>query len=368
MSSPVAVYVHTPFCPSKCGYCDFNSYAMQGEIVERTVSAIRSEILRSPWAGRPAKTVFFGGGTPTYLSSAQLGGLLDAVLRVHPPTSDCEITTESNPGTVDLDKLVALRRAGFNRISLGAQSFDSGDLLRLGRVHDAPQIGQAVELARRAGFQSLNLDLIFGLPGQSARAWRHNLKLALSLTPDHLSLYGLIIEPNTRFYRYTRRGMLDLPDEDAQVAMYDDALAACAEAGLQQYEISNFARPGLESRHNLAYWRGEEYLAYGPGAVGCVADGQGRRRRTTNLKHPVGYSEAVEQGRRLTCDEEALGPAEIEMERVMLGLRLNEGVEVEGSAGEAEATRRGWLHRDGSRVCLTPLGRHFHTDVAALLV
>lgn len=371
MRTPVAIYVHVPFCPSKCGYCDFNSYALDGAIVERTVRTILTEIRQSPWRGRPAKTIFFGGGTPTFLPADRLASLLDAVADVHPPVEDAEITSEANPGTVDAEKFRAMVRAGFNRLSLGAQSFVPEDLVRLGRVHAAAEIGRAVLAARQAGFANLNLDLMFGLPAQTARAWRHNLDLALALAPDHLSLYCLTIEPETRFGRLHRRGMLDLPDEEAQVEFYDLAVTRATEAGYEPYEISNFAKPGRECRHNLCYWRGEEYLAYGPGAVGCVAIEDGHRRRYTNLKHPERYAAAVEKGEPLWCVTEDLDGATLRTERIMLGLRLREGLEPDADldARAVDTLRaRGWLEPAGPRLRLTPAGRHFCTDAAAALI
>ncbi len=366
--TPVAVYVHVPFCPSKCGYCDFNSYAMQGEVIEKTVHAIETEIDRSPQAGRPAKSIFFGGGTPTFLESRQLERLLRAVFIAHPPTDDCEITSEANPGTVDMPKFKDMVHFGFNRISLGAQSFHSSDLLRLGRVHSASEIARAVGAARQAGFTNLNLDLMFALPGQSLRAWKHNLSVALDLRPDHLSLYCLTIEPNTRFYRLHQRGMLDLPDDEAQVQMYEAACETCEAGGFRQYEISNFAKPGKQCRHNLSYWRGEEYIGYGPGAVGCVEGDSGVRVRSTNIKHPVRYCEAMDDGMPLTCEREELDHCTLRLERIMLGVRLNEGLPVDAVSLDPEILacleRKGWTDISNGAVRLTPAGRHFCSDVA----
>lgn len=363
---PIAVYIHVPFCPSKCGYCDFNSYAMSGEIMDRTVAAMREEIRRSPWRGRPAKTMFFGGGTPTFLSDSQLCSLLEEIIQVHPPINNCEITSEANPGTVDIPKFRAMRTAGFNRLSLGAQSFQSGDLMRLGRVHEANEIARAVGAAREAGFDNLNLDLMFALPGQSLFAWEQNLDQAIALHPDHLSLYCLTIEPNTRFYRLNLRGMLNLPDDERQVEMYDLACDKTEAAGYSQYEISNFSRPGRESQHNLCYWRCEEYLGYGPGAVGCVEE-SGTRIRRTILKHPERYCEAVETSADLWCDSETLTPEEIRLERVMLGIRLNEGLPLSEDLdknGLGLMAHRKWISQAGDRVSLTRVGRHFTSDVA----
>lgn len=365
MDKPLAVYVHVPFCPSKCGYCDFNSYAMSGEIMDRTTRATIQEIERSPWAGRPAKTIFFGGGTPTFLPVEQMIALLDAVRRAHPPLPDAEITSEANPGTVDMPKFAAMAEAGFNRISLGAQSFVDGDLVRLGRVHRSGEIERAVAAAREAGFKNLNLDLMFALPGQSRRAWEANLDRALSLEPDHLSLYCLTLEPNTPFFKEHLRGTLTLPDEEEQVAMYDHCLERTRKAGLVHYEISNFARPGFESRHNLAYWRGEEYAGYGPGAVERVG-----MRRTTNWKHPERYIEAVESGRDLACEQDDLDEESLRLERIMLGLRLREGIPETwaAAAGIDKMVGRGWLSQEDGKIALTAQGLHFCSEVALELV
>ncbi len=365
MPAPIAVYIHTPFCPSKCGYCDFNSYAMQGEIMERTTAATIKEIERSPWRGTPAKTIFFGGGTPTFLPQEQLLMLFEAVLAAHPPVLDCEITSESNPGTADAAKYAAMRKAGFNRISLGAQSFLDKDLIRLERVHKADEIGRAVALAREAGFDNLNLDLMFALPHQSPRAWRTNLDRAIELAPEHLSLYCLTIEPNTSFYKKHLRGQLALPDDEAQVAMYDDCVDRMAEAGYGQYEISNFAKPGRECRHNLCYWRGEDYAGYGPGAVGCM-DGA----RYTTLKHPDGYSTAVEAGLPLAFESEPLSPETRRTEAIMLGLRLNSGFPATGLDPRSleKVQTRGWIERQNETIRLTPAGRHFCSEVALELI
>lgn len=365
MNSPLAIYVHTPFCPSKCGYCDFNSYAMQGDIVPRTVDAICSEIERSPWRGRPAKTIFFGGGTPTFLPEEGLLRILDAVLKAHPPIEGCEVTSEANPGTVDAAKFRAMRSAGFNRISLGAQSFLDSDLLKLERIHQAGDIERAVEAARVAGFDNVNIDLMFALPDQSLFAWRKNLDRAFSLETDHLSLYCLTIEPNTAFYKKNLRGELNLPDDEAQVTMYEECCERAAAKGFEQYEISNFAKPGLECRHNLCYWYGEEYAGYGPGAVGRVGE-----TRYTNLKHPERYSAAVETDEPLQFERERLDLATLRTERLMLGLRLNEGFEPE-SLEDSKLERviqRGWLEKTGPRIRLTPEGRHFCSEVALELL
>ncbi|MEJ5171447.1 MAG: radical SAM family heme chaperone HemW, partial [Fimbriimonadales bacterium] len=272
MSRPVAVYVHVPFCVVKCGYCDFNSYAMSGPIVERTVRAMIRQARESPWRGRPAETVFFGGGTPSLLDASSLERILEAVLEAHPPTEGVEITAEANPESATLDKLRAMRSMGFNRVSIGVQSFDPTDLRRLDRAHGPEDAERAARDARKAGFERLNLDLMFGLEDQTLEAWDRNLDRALGLEPDHLSLYNLTIEPGTRFERLRREGRLNLPDDETQTAMYLRCAERLEPAGFRQYEISNYAKPGQECRHNVWVWRGGEYAAYGPGGVGCLEE------------------------------------------------------------------------------------------------
>jgi oxygen-independent coproporphyrinogen-3 oxidase len=362
--SPVAIYVHIPFCPSKCGYCDFNSYAMTGEIVGRTADAIQKEVMASPLRGRPSKTIFFGGGTPTFLAADAQARLLATVLDVHPPVDGCEATTEANPGTVDFPKLKALRSAGFNRLSIGAQSFDPDELRVLERVHTPSEVENAVSAARDADFDNLNLDLMFALPRQSLRRWTKNLEKAIELQPDHLSLYCLTVEPATKFYKLLQRGVLDQPDEDIQSEMYDLTVQIARSAGFERYEVSNFAQPGRECKHNLCYWRGEEYVGYGPGAVQRV----GRERRT-NLKHPSRYCEAVERGQELGCERELLDDRAMRLEKLMLGLRLAEGLpadEIDNSSLLA-LEQKGWITTD-SRVKLTDLGVHFCNQATLALI
>ena len=236
-------------------------------------------------------------------------------------------------------------------------------LLTLGRVHKSGEIERAVNSAREAGFESLNLDLMFALPNQSMFGWKSNLRRALALNPEHLSLYCLTIEENTAFYKQNLRGQLQLPDEDAQVEMYDECVRETAAAGFEHYEISNFAKPGHRSQHNLCYWRAEDYAGYGPGAVGCV-DGI----RYTNSKHPVGYSEKVEQGLALAFESEILTAEHRRLEKIMLGLRLMEGLKIGeteySSVGFETCQARGWLYRGDGRLFLTEAGEHFCSEVS----
>jgi oxygen-independent coproporphyrinogen-3 oxidase len=344
---------------------------MTGDIVERTVESIIREVHSSPQRGRRAKTIFFGGGTPTFLDESQLMRIFEAVLETHPPEDDAEITSEVNPGTVDISKFMAMRKAGFNRISLGAQSFLDSDLVVLGRVHRSGEIERAVAAAREAGFDNLNLDLMFALPNQSIHGWRQNLERALDLDPEHLSLYCLTIEQNTAFYKLNLHGKLDLPDDDVQVEMYDDCVQKSAERGFAQYEISNFAKPGRECRHNLCYWSAEEYAGYGPGAVGAVIRPEGRVRYT-NLKHPDGYCAAVESGSAIAFESEILDESTLRVEKIMLGLRMNSGLAADGlglsSAALRKLQQREWIEADNQSVRLTAAGRHFCSEVALELI
>lgn len=340
---------------------------MTGEIIDRTVDAIEQDILRSPLNGIQADTIFFGGGTPTFVRAEQLDRLLQAVVSVHPPVDNCEITSEANPGTVDASKFASMRKSGFNRISLGAQSFLDSDLIRLERVHKAGEIERAVSAAREAGFDNINLDLMFALPDQSTIAWKQNLNRALSLEPEHLSLYCLTIEQNTAFYKKHLRNELNLPDDETQRSMYDECVSTCAQKGYELYEISNFSKPGRECRHNMHYWRSNDYVSFGPGAVGCIPTPEGRMRYT-NLKHPVGYSEAVEKEQKLYFESEILTPELEEMERIMLGLRLREGLTLEAGKSVQKLISRGWLEPIDDRYRLTEEGRHFCSEAALELI
>ncbi len=340
---------------------------MEGEVIDKTIEAICSEINNSAWKGMSASTIFFGGGTPTFLSEKQLIRVFEAVLSAHPPESSAEITSEANPGTVDMPKFAAMRRAGFNRISMGAQSFVDNDLIRLGRVHRAGDIERAVGAAREAGFSNMNLDLMFGLPGQNRRAWLSNMERAIALQPEHLSLYCLTIEQNTPFYKEHSRGELVLPEDEELVTMYEDCGARLQKAGYLQYEISNYTQPGLECRHNLAYWNGDDYAGYGPGAVGCM-DGV----RYTNLKHPELYMKALSDGRPLFFESEKLTEETRRVERIMLGLRLNSGIPRKGLEVSPIAFKKlvakGWLEDDAEVLQLTKQGRHFCSEVALELI
>jgi oxygen-independent coproporphyrinogen-3 oxidase len=327
MSETLGCYVHIPFCVRKCAYCDFNSfsgYTEQG--ILRYVTALEYEIACSrPGAKNraPVDTIFFGGGTPTAIPASDEAALLKAVLRSLPVTPDAEITTEANPGTMDTAHLAELREAGFNRISFGVQSFDAGLLKTLDRIHSVDEAKNAVRAARDAGFDNVSIDLMFALPNQTLAQWRDTLDQALALETDHLSMYSLIVEPGTGFYTLYQKGRLPLPDEDTAAEMYEMAISTAAGAGYRQYEISNFARPGRECRHNIHYWRNDSYYGFGCGAVSYL-DGE----RRMNVKSPAKYAATLSSGDDLTESTETLTRAEAMAETMMLGLRMTrEGID-----------------------------------------
>lgn len=366
------IYVHIPFCHRKCGYCDFNSYAGMDALIEPFIEALHREIEQSPYAGERFDTVFFGGGTPTYLSGDALTGILEHLTRRFDIAPDAEITCEANPGSVSLPQLQTMRRAGFNRLSFGVQSFDPDELQRMDRIHSPDDVLQGVEWARAAGFTNLNLDLIFALPKQTVARWEVNLRRAIELQPEHLSLYALMLEPNTRFYHLYQKGKLRLPDDETQVAMFRLAQRLTAEAGYRQYEISNYARAGYECQHNLIYWRNEPYLGFGPGAVSYMGG-----KRWTNIKHPREYIRRVIASEPLELEWERLTGWDKVAETLMLGLRMLAGVDLAAlerrfglpiRAHYAEAIdaliRRGWLERDGDTIRLTQEGLLWHSEVA----
>ena len=263
----LGLYIHIPFCKAKCAYCDFYSLAHSEEKMDAYTAALlrHLEEVAPRAAGMQVDTVYFGGGTPSYLGAARLCRILQTVLRRYDVAREAEITLEANPDSAgDWKELRRLRRAGFNRLSLGVQSTDDALLRRIGRVHTYEQVQQAVKAARQAKFTNLSLDLIYGLPGQTMEDWQRTLADAVALGPEHLSCYGLKLEEGTPLWQ--QRQTLTLPDDDAQADMYLYTVAALGEMGYEQYEISNFAKPGKASRHNLKYWNMEEYAGFGPGA------------------------------------------------------------------------------------------------------
>ena len=315
----LGLYIHIPFCKAKCAYCDFYSLAHSEEKMDAYMAALlrHLEEVAPRAAGMQVDTVYFGGGTPSYLSAARLCRILQTVLRRYDVARDAEITLEANPDSAgDWKELRRLRRAGFNRLSLGVQSTDDALLRRIGRIHTYEQVQQAVTAARKAKFTDLSLDLIYGLPGQTMEDWQRTLADAVALGPEHLSCYGLKLEEGTPLWQ--QRQTLTLPDDDAQADMYLYTVAALGEMGYEQYEISNFAKPGKASRHNLKYWRMEEYAGFGPGAH---SDFGGVR---------YGYVRDIDSyiaGRLVLSESENDSTLARDYEYVMLSLRTAAGID-----------------------------------------
>ena len=327
-AAPFGVYIHWPFCLSKCPYCDFNSHVRQAGIDEpRYVKAFAAEIAataaRIP--GRTVSTIFFGGGTPSLMQPATVGAILETIGRHWTIAPDAEITLEANPSSVEAGRFRGYRAAGVNRVSLGVQSLDDGVLKQLGRLHTAREALDAVALARGI-FDRFSFDLIYARPGQPVAAWRAELTRALAEAGEHLSLYQLTIEPDTPFAALHANGKLVLPDDDVGRDLYDLTLDQCAAAGLPAYEVSNHARPGAECRHNLVYWRYGEYAGIGPGAHGRLLI-DGTRHATATEKRPEAWLMRVEAaGHGVTVDD-ALTRDEQADEFLLMGLRLTEGID-----------------------------------------
>jgi putative oxygen-independent coproporphyrinogen III oxidase len=320
------LYVHVPFCLTRCGYCDFNTYAGLDHLSGRYVEALVAEagLWREEWDRGGFASLFFGGGTPTTLPVRSIGRLLAGFARMFEFEGHAEITSEANPDTIDERYLAELRLAGVNRLSLGVQSFDPAVLAALERIHSAQSARLAYAAARRAGFDDVNLDLIYGANGESLQSWRRTLAEAIDLGPDHLSAYALTIEPATSLGRQVGAGLTPAPDPDFQAEMYEAACTMLAEGGYEHYEISNWAKPGHRSVHNMGYWEGRPYLGLGAGAHSYRAG-----RRWWNVRPPQQYLEEVEAGRRPIGGSEGLGQGHQRMERLLLGLRVSDGVPVE---------------------------------------
>lgn len=377
---PLSLYVHLPWCVRKCPYCDFNSHAAKGELpFDAYVDALVRDLehdLPLAW-GRTVHSVFFGGGTPSLFPARAVERILQAAsarLRFAP---DAEITLEANPGTAEHDRFDGYRAAGVNRISFGVQSFDDGCLQRLGRIHDSAEAEAAVKLAQDAGFDNLNLDLMYALPGQDLAMAQRDLEHAFALQPAHISHYQLTLEPNTVFFARPPQG---LPDDDDAWDIQERCQALLAEAGYGHYETSAYARPGRQCAHNLNYWRYGDYLGIGAGAHGKLTLGaeQAIVRRWKH-RHPAAWMETAGTAQAIGGDER-IGPERRPFEYMLNALRLHEGfdlVDFEARTGLdrerimpqlREAQEREWLEVAASRVSPTALGRRFANDVIALFL
>lgn len=364
-----AIYVHWPFCLAKCPYCDFNSHVRhQPPDQARHLAAFRREIAHRAalTPGRTVSSIFFGGGTPSLMDPATVSGILDAISGAWSVAPDAEVTLEANPTSVEAGRFRGYRTAGVNRLSIGVQALDDGDLKRLGRMHSVAEALDAVRIA--AGiFDRYSFDLIYGRsPDHAPDLWRQELERAISHAAEHLSLYQLTIEPGTAFEALHRAGRLAVPDEALGRALWDVTQETTAKHGLPAYEISNHARPGAESRHNLVYWRYHEYAGVGPGAHGrLIVDGL--RRAQSTGKRPEAWLESVERDGHGLTEDEPLNPEEQGDEMLLMGLRLSEGIDLarfSALSGRMLDPRRiadlegdGLVERVGqSRLRVTPAG------------
>jgi oxygen-independent coproporphyrinogen-3 oxidase len=323
MSDVVALYLHIPFCRRKCKYCSFVSYQSREGDIPAYIKVIKKELeLRS--CDCNIKTIYFGGGTPSLLSSVQLREILSSVKEHYAIAENVEITIEANPGTVDAEYLSSIRETGVNRLSLGIQSFDNTELAMLGRIHNSLEAGNAVKDARSAGFDNLNIDLIYGLPGQTVDDWQNNFKKAIELNPEHISLYALTLEPEEPLYKEIQADKFPELSSDMAASQYELAEDLLEKYGYDHYEISNWAKPGKECRHNLVYWQTGDYLGVGVAAHSCI-----ERRRTGNTGDLERYITSLSQNilPSLDVDEEISPELEI-AEAIILRLRLCRGINV----------------------------------------
>jgi oxygen-independent coproporphyrinogen-3 oxidase len=372
----LALYIHWPFCLAKCPYCDFNSHVRERIDQRRFAAALRRELAweASRLGRRKLASIFFGGGTPSLMAPETVAGLIEDARRLFDAADDVEITLEANPTSVEAEKLGEFRAAGVNRISMGIQSLREEPLRALGRQHSVGQARAALETARRV-FPRVSFDLIYARPGQTLADWRAELREALALAHDHLSLYQLTIEPGTAYEALHRRGELVLPDDELAAALYDATGEEAARFGLLPYEVSNYAVPGGESRHNLAYWRYGDYAGIGPGAHGRVTvaaqDGGGALLATRRHRAPEPWAERVEAQGHGTTHEEAVAPRERAREMLLMGLRLAEGIDASRFAARtgialddavdrdvlAQAVEEGYVVRADGRLVALAEGR-----------
>ncbi len=315
-----SLYVHIPFCEHKCSYCDFYSI-VQRDTTDAFIEALCNEIrMRGALLKdkKPIETVFFGGGTPSLLSSEQMKKIVEVLRTEFSYADNCEWTMEANPGTVTEESLKDFRSLGFNRLSFGVQSFNEPELKFLERIHSVEQVYKGVEFARKAGFENINVDLMFGVPGQTLDSVKHSIDCALSLNTEHISAYSLIYEEGTPLYNQLTRQEFEPLDEDLDATMYEYVMHRLAFAGFMQYEVSNYALPGRECKHNLAYWQSREYLAFGPSAHGYV-----NSTRYWNFRSLHRYLELLGNNTLPTLNQELLTADDIMFENIFLGLRSN---------------------------------------------
>ncbi|EUJ33341.1 coproporphyrinogen III oxidase [Listeria floridensis FSL S10-1187] len=368
-----AVYIHIPFCEHICYYCDFNKVFLEGQPVDEYVNLLirEMELATEGKQLETVETIFVGGGTPTTLTEKQIERLCSAVKRIFPLSKNAEFTFESNPGDLSVEKLSVMQASGVNRLSMGVQSFNNELLKKIGRIHTVQDVYQSIRNAEQVGFENLSIDLIFSLPGQSEADFKDTLEKALALDLPHYSAYSLIIEPKTIFYNLMQKGELILPSQDAEANMYDFLMSEMEKNGKKQYEISNFARTGFESRHNLVYWSNEHYYGFGAGAHGYLAD-----RRYSNFGPLKQYMTPLSENKLPIFQVKDLSLKEEMEEEMFLGLRKVAGVnkkrffekfdrnldEVFKDALET-TSEKGWLIHDQQNVKLTREGRFLGNNV-----
>lgn len=364
--TPLALYIHWPFCISKCPYCDFNSHVRESVDQDAWRTALLKDMAHEAGLtkGRPLTSIFFGGGTPSLMSPATVSALIDAAQAHWGFADNIEITLEANPSSVEAARFADLAQAGVNRVSLGLQSLDDAALAFLGRAHSVAESHDALAIAQQH-FGRVNIDLIYARPDQTADQWETELRQALSFGTDHMSLYQLTIEPGTRFETMVRTGQFIPADNDEAATLYDMTQSITAAAGLPAYEISNHARHGSESRHNLSYWRYDDYIGIGPGA-------HGRRLNIATQRHkkPENFVAAIDRNAHAIASEVALDPASRATEALLMGLRLSEGICLDrlsqktGIAADAlldtgaldHIAKLGLIRCDGNKVTVTPKG------------
>lgn len=327
-SEPSGIYLHIPFCATRCHYCNFATGGYESEVAERYTQAIIREIQAAVESDhvdsmKDVDTIYFGGGTPTTLSVAQLTRILEQLHKTFEISPTSEVTTEANPGSVSAHYLAALRQSGINRISFGVQSFDDCELQMIGRTHTADEARRAIDVARVAGFENISLDLIAGLPEQSLTTWKRNLNEAFSLDPEHLSVYLLELYKDAPLLHRIERGEIGPVDEELTVASYFELVDEASRRGYQHYELSNWARPGRQSRHNLKYWKGETYWAFGVSAAGYD-----RLSRWSNTRNIHEYLDRIENAQSPVAESITLSDEDRQGEALFLQLRLNEGVDL----------------------------------------
>ncbi|PAV48399.1 YggW family oxidoreductase [Pseudomonas sp. HAR-UPW-AIA-41] len=368
---PLALYVHIPWCVRKCPYCDFNSHAAGPSLPENDyVAALLADLDQdlAQVQGRQLTSIFFGGGTPSLFSPRALGHILEGVERRIGFAGDIEITLEANPGTFEQAKFSAYRQLGINRLSIGVQSFQSAQLKALGRIHDGDEAIRAADMARAAGFDNFNLDLMHGLPGQDVAAAMDDLGTAIAQAPTHLSWYQLTMEPNTVFWNQPP----ELPEDDTLWDIQEAGQALLAEQGFAQYETSAYARNNQRARHNLNYWTFGDFLGIGAGAHAKLSDANGQIRRSWKTRLPKDY---LDSGKAFQAGERLLSEDELPFEFLMNALRLTEGVptqlfcqrtglsEQSLAEGRRLAEQQGLLENDPARLCATPRGQLFLNDL-----